>query len=106
MLSKNVIKTECVWCGSKKYLEKHHIDYNKPLIVMILCRKCHLEWHRKYQPKNRQGKCIFLAFSGTREEMHKQFKIWCANNDTDMTKRLMEHIKNDLGEGSEEIHKE
>ena len=33
-------------CGETK-VEGHHEDYSKPLEVDWLCRKCHLELHRK-----------------------------------------------------------
>src|SRR6185295_16839071 len=34
----------CAKCGDPK-AEKHHEDYSKPLEVIWLCRKCHLELH-------------------------------------------------------------
>jgi hypothetical protein len=36
---------ECIRCGSKEMLQRHHKDYNKPLEVVILCQRCHREEH-------------------------------------------------------------
>lgn len=41
-----LIKTPCVNCGEID-TEKHHPDYSKPLDVIWVCRKCHLELHKK-----------------------------------------------------------
>jgi len=35
-------KTACEECGSRKNLEIHHPDYNKPDKFITLCRKCHM----------------------------------------------------------------
>lgn len=35
----------CLICGSEK-AEMHHEDYEKPLEIIWLCRKCHLEYHK------------------------------------------------------------
>lgn len=36
----------CQICGSKEKIEFHHIDYSKPYIVNILCKNCHIDFHR------------------------------------------------------------
>lgn len=41
-----ITKQPCSKCGNEKS-EKHHPDYSKPLEIMWLCRKCHLEHHRE-----------------------------------------------------------
>lgn len=41
-LKKGIIKkTPCVICGEEK-VEMHHVNYNKPLNVVFLCRKHHI----------------------------------------------------------------
>ena len=44
---------KCEKCGSvnkfkdgRTAIQAHHINYNEPLKVMWLCRKCHFEWHK------------------------------------------------------------
>lgn len=37
----------CTKCFSEENLERHHPDYDKPLEVVILCRSCHREHHKK-----------------------------------------------------------
>lgn len=45
---------KCENCGRPFYLcnngrsgiQAHHCDYNRPLDIVWLCRKCHYEWHR------------------------------------------------------------
>lgn len=39
-------RTPCVNCGGEK-VEMHHPDYSKPLEVIFLCHKHHMELHRK-----------------------------------------------------------
>ena len=31
----------CSWCRRRLPLERHHEDYDEPLVVMFLCRSCH-----------------------------------------------------------------
>jgi hypothetical protein len=45
-----LIKKPCEVCGKKK-VDAHHDDYNKPLIVRWLCRKHHMEHHKKERAK-------------------------------------------------------
>jgi len=47
----------CSRCGSTDKLVKHHPDYDKPLDVVWLCRKCHRKAHDFPQPTvSRQSK--------------------------------------------------
>lgn len=41
-----LVKKPCEVCGSKR-VEAHHDDYTKPMAVRWLCRKHHVEHHRK-----------------------------------------------------------
>lgn len=45
-----ITKEVCEVCGAEQ-AEAHHDDYNKPLEVRWLCKKCHTEWHLAHTPK-------------------------------------------------------
>lgn len=40
-------KPYCEICDSKYKLEKHHWNYNKPLLINTLCKECHTIQHTK-----------------------------------------------------------
>ena len=44
--SGKLTKTPCECCGEEK-VQAHHHDYDKPLEVQWLCRKCHTTHHYK-----------------------------------------------------------
>jgi len=43
----SLIRMPCEVCGAVNKIDAHHDDYSKPLNVRWLCRKHHLEHHRK-----------------------------------------------------------
>ena len=54
-LLKGIIKRKfnCEICGCEENLEAHHNDYNKPLEVIWLCKKCHTNTHIVERKKER-----------------------------------------------------
>jgi len=38
---------KCELCGSTDWLERHHMDYSKPLEIKTLCRSCHAKQRAK-----------------------------------------------------------
>lgn len=46
--------SSCSACGSGPSVDAHHTDYNKPLDIIWLCRKCHRGWHRNNKAIDRK----------------------------------------------------
>lgn len=47
--------TFCLVCGSRKEVQAHHEDYNRPLDVIWLCRQCHAFFHNEKRSEERMG---------------------------------------------------
>jgi len=43
--SKIPLKKKCEICGSINKLQRHHWNYDKPLLVNTLCQECHIIQH-------------------------------------------------------------
>lgn len=37
------LNPNCEFCGNKEKLQRHHPDYDEPLIIVTCCKECH-EW--------------------------------------------------------------
>jgi len=48
MAKKIPLEKECGICKSSERLERHHWNYNKPLLVSTLCKSCHTIQHIKH----------------------------------------------------------
>ena len=47
----------CEVCKKEKAVHRHHPDYNKPLLVKLVCWKCHGKIHAQLNvPSARQGR--------------------------------------------------
>jgi hypothetical protein len=47
-LAQNILlKEKCDICGNNDELQRHHWDYNKPLLISTLCGNCHSIQHLK-----------------------------------------------------------
>jgi hypothetical protein len=50
---KLIIKPDtCDLCKQHTKIEAHHEDYDKPYEVIWLCRRCHIDVHRKFSTVN------------------------------------------------------
>lgn len=54
-IKKGIIKPCVCWCGKKA--EAHHEDYSKPLDVVWLCKKHHMERHVEINNLKRMATC-------------------------------------------------
>lgn len=52
------LKSQCemLGCGSTKNLQRHHWNYNKPLLVNTLCKTCHTIQHVKNFDKSKYAR--------------------------------------------------
>lgn len=73
-VAKGTLKKEpCENCGNPK-AEIHHYDYNKPMLVSWLCKKCHAEWHRNnevtplIEDKNNKKIKAYMELNGSLPE--------------------------------------
>jgi len=39
------LKNECEVCGTTENLQRHHWDYNQPMLINTLCQQCHTIQH-------------------------------------------------------------
>jgi hypothetical protein len=46
-IAEEIPMTECVKCGSKDNLQRHHPDYDKPDEIIVLCDFCHKSEHKR-----------------------------------------------------------
>lgn len=92
---------ECEKCGSKSKLIRHHTDYNRPDIVMVLCKQCHGAWHAFNRPINHDGKKIKrnnvvsfnLRFTGNKVELKKQLEELCEKTGKSQNATLIECVE-------------
>lgn len=48
--------TSCSWCGdTEQPIHAHHPDYNRPLMVVWICRPCHQQHHETYRVERTMG---------------------------------------------------
>ncbi len=52
---KLVIPDQCQRCDDRSGIEAHHEDYNKPMDVIYLCKRCHTDEHMNNTPLNRES---------------------------------------------------
>jgi hypothetical protein len=43
--TRGVAPRPCAICGSTDGIDKHHFDYQRPTVVVFLCRSCHRKLH-------------------------------------------------------------
>ena len=63
-------KDQCELCGVGGRLEKHHPDYDQPLLVVFLCSACHKAVHygRAEIPSAAENKAVLARYVGTQRE--------------------------------------
>ena len=61
----------CEDCNINKAAQRHHEDYNKPLVVKLLCIPCHVKRHIKCIEKYPENWKFPISIRADKEELEK-----------------------------------
>lgn len=74
-------KGKCDLCSKTDKLELHHLDYNRyhnnPENLKLLCRECHINWH-KQNPQTRTWKKIIKSEQVGDKIIVKEYELYSA----------------------------
>lgn len=85
---------KCEWCNNEvEWIEAHHNDYNKPLLVEWVCKRCHHIYHAKNSPKaKREIKQRDNAFKkNQRRYAARQYK-----KKIELAKAILDHDESEM----------
>lgn len=85
---------KCDWCNKEvNWIEAHHDDYNKPLLVEWVCKRCHHIYHARKSPKaKREAKLRNQAF----KKSQRRYAAQQAKKKTKLAKALLDSSDQDL----------